>query len=96
MRYLNIMPSVQFTSNLKRFYPELNPVEVDAKTVSELLYNIDLQFPGLNKYLLDDQNRLRHHVNIFINENMVKDRTTLSDQIKDSDKIFIMQALSGG
>jgi len=95
-RYLNIMPSVQFTSNLKRFYPQLNPVEVDAKTVSDLLSNIDLKFPGISKYLLDDQHRLRHHVNIFINENMVKDRSTLSDQIQASDKIYIMQALSGG
>lgn len=90
------MPRIQFTSNLKRFYPTLSDTEIHGVTVSELIGKIDEKYPGLKNYIVDDQRRLRHHVNIFINEKMIKDRETLSDTVDETDQIFIMQALSGG
>ena len=90
------MATVQFTSNLKRFYPELAKTKVTALTVANLLDEIEQQFPGLRNYIVDDQHRLRHHVNIFINNSMIKDRDSLSDPIAETDSVYIMQALSGG
>jgi hypothetical protein len=46
--------------------------------------------------VLDDQGRLRQHVNIFIDGVMIKDRTSLSDPFRENSEIYIMQALSGG
>ena len=90
------MPKIQFTSNLKRFYPSLSTLEIEGATISELIAKIDEKFPGIKSYIVDDQLRLRHHVNIFINEKMISDRETLNDQVEDTDEVFIMQALSGG
>ena len=90
------MPTVQFTSNLNRFYPDLKELEIEANTIAQLVEQIDKLFPGLKGYLVTDQNSLRDHVNIFINDNMVKDRHKLEDQIGQHDKVFVMQALSGG
>ena len=90
------MPIVQFTSNLKRFHPGIKEINIDAKTIAELIEKVDERFPGLKNYIVDDQSSLRDHVNIFINENMIKDRTTLKDHLGQKDKVFFMQALSGG
>lgn len=90
------MPTVQFTSNLRRFYPNLKSTHLEAHNVKELIAMLNQKYPGIKKYLLDDQSRLRHHVNIFINDIMIDDRIDLSDSISSHDKIFIMQALSGG
>ncbi|WP_020532095.1 MoaD/ThiS family protein [Flexithrix dorotheae] len=90
------MAVIQFTTNLKRFYPDLNAIEIDAKTVAELIQKVDLKFPGLKDYVVDEQGKLRKHVNIFIGNNMIKDRETLLDTITEKDEIYIMQALSGG
>lgn len=90
------MPTVQFTSNLKRFYPQLKKLDLRSDTIAELLILIDKNYPGIKSYMTDDQGALRHHVNIFINNNMIKDRTSLSDRIDENDSVFIMQALSGG
>lgn len=90
------MPRIQFTSNLKRFYPALSSLDIEGATISDLICKIDEQFPGIKNYIVDDQLRLRHHVNIFINEKMIRDRETLKDQVTESDQVFIMQALSGG
>ncbi len=90
------MPTITFTSNLKRFYPELDSVQFDAKTISEVIDKIDIAYPGIKNYIIDDQRTLRHHVNIFINNTMIKDRINLQDRVDTKDTIFIMQALSGG
>ena len=90
------MPLVQFTSNLRRFYPDLKEIAVDAGTIPLLIDAINNKFPGIKNYIVDDQNSLRDHVNIFINEVMITDRKYLQDQIENDDTIFIMQALSGG
>ena len=95
-KQLGTMATVKFTSNLKRFYPDLNATKTEAQTVAQLIEDINGRYPGLKNYIIDDQNRLRHHVNIFINQSMIQDRQLLQDKIGKNDSIYIMQALSGG
>lgn len=90
------MPIVQFTSSLKRFYPSLSEMNIDATTVSHLLEKIDEKYPGIKNYIVDDQKALRHHVNIFVNDIMIKDKIHLRDKLNEEDRVFVMQALSGG
>ena len=90
------MAIVQFTSNLKRFYPNLNSKLTQAGTIAELVEELNQTFPGIRNYITDDQKRLRHHVNVFINDSMIEDRITLTDKIGADDHVYIMQALSGG
>lgn len=90
------MPVVRFTSNLKRFYPNLSECKVEATNIAELIANTDTIYPGIKNYLVDDQDSLRKHVNIFINNTMIQDRKTLGDELKGQDEVYIMQALSGG
>ena len=90
------MPIVKFTSNLKRFYPKLSEIKLKATSISEIIHQINDQYPGLKDYILDEQLALRKHVNIFINNKMINDRQSLMDEVADHDEVFIMQALSGG
>jgi molybdopterin converting factor small subunit len=53
-------------------------------------------YPGLTDYLVDEQGALRKHVNIYIGENLIEDRTNLKDIVNPSDEVLIFQALSGG
>lgn len=90
------MATVKFTSNLKRFYPDLKPIEVNGKTVAEALEEIESNFSGLKDYIVDENGSLRKHVNIFIGNNLVKDRERLKDSLSEGDEMYVMQALSGG
>ncbi|MBO3697218.1 MoaD/ThiS family protein [Roseivirga sp. E12] len=90
------MAVVKFTSNLKRFYPDLSPLEVSGKTVSEILNEIETRYTGLKDYIVDENGTLRKHVNIFIGNEMVKDREGLKDELDERDEVYVMQALSGG
>lgn len=90
------MIKVNFTYALKRFFPQLASVEIEAGTVREILDKLEQRFPGMRGYILDDQGRLRQHVNIFLNGELIKDKVAQSEQVEGGDEVFIMQALSGG
>jgi len=90
------MANVQFTRHLNRFFPELSEGEVEAKSVAELVQQLDERFPGFAGYLLEDDGSLRKHVNIFVENTLIEDRRKLSDALDENSNVYIMQALSGG
>lgn len=89
------MVQVAFTDNLQKHLP-CPPASAPGGTVRDVLDAVFKENAPLRSYLLDDQGRLRKHVNIFINGDMIEDRARLSDPVSDDDQIFVFQALSGG
>jgi molybdopterin synthase sulfur carrier subunit len=65
-------------------------------TVQAVLEAVFGENPKLRSYILDDQDRLRQHVHIYINNERVADTIKLSDKIGAEDELFVFQALSGG
>ncbi len=90
------MPRVKFTPNLQRFFPDLTELEVEADTIAEAVAAVDQRWRGLGDYIIDEQGALRKHVNIFIGDELIRDKRTLSDRVAADTRIYIMQALSGG
>ena len=90
------MATIHFTQALKRFYPQLKPLEITAATVNEVIEAVEKEFPGIENYLIDDQRALRKHVNIFVDGTLIKDRKQLTDILHPESEVYIMQALSGG
>ena len=89
------LPRVTFGSNLQRHMPR-PASQVSGATVGEVLRNMFQEDALLGTYVLDEQGRLRKHVNIFLNNASVKDRLRLADACQPSDEIYVFQALSGG
>ncbi len=90
------MAHVSFTRHLVQFFPKLVEGEVPGATVRELVSELNRRHPGLGGYITDETGRLRRHVNIFVGEEPVGDRVTLSDALAPESRVFILQALSGG
>ena len=92
------MATIEFTRNLYRFFPHLREVALDVSgtTVAEALAELRAREPRLVDYICYEHGGLRKHVNIFIGEETVTDRQQLSDPIGDNDRLYVIQALSGG
>ena len=90
------MPHVAFTRHLVRFFPTLVEGEVPGATVREVIDELDRRHPGFALYIVDETGRLRRHVNIFVGDEPICDRARLTDKLSPGDKVFILQALSGG
>jgi hypothetical protein len=92
------MAHVRLTSHLFQFFPDLEGKEltVQASTVAEVVLGMDRLAPGIGFYICDELGRLRQHVNIFVDQEMITDRWKLSDSLGPESEVFIVQALSGG
>ena len=76
-----------------RSYTKAREVEASGATLGELLADLDRQYPGLRFRMIDEQDRMRRHIRIFLNGEQVFDMT---HSLRPSDEMQIVQALSGG
>ena len=90
------MARIKFTAALTRFFPNLTEMEIQGTTVNEALLNVEKKYPGILNYIVEDNGQLRKHINIFLGEELIKDRQTMQDKIAPKDELLIFQALSGG
>jgi len=89
------MPRVVFTQNLQR-HVECPETTAAGRTVREVLDAVFAANPRARGYVLDDQGELRHHMTIFVDGALIRDRVQLSDPVPDGGEVYVMQALSGG
>ena len=89
------MPTVTFAPAIQRHVAS-PPCRVQAATVRAALDAVFADIPKLRDYVLEDQGQLRKHVLIFIDNEQIRDRETLSDSVASTAEIYVVQALSGG
>jgi molybdopterin synthase sulfur carrier subunit len=76
-----------------RSYTEKSQAEARGETLAEVLTDLDRQYPGIRFRMIDEQQRIRRHIRVFINGEQVEG---LSQAIAATDEVVIVQALSGG
>jgi molybdopterin converting factor small subunit len=84
---------VRIPDPLRSYTNQEKVVEADGETVAAVLADLDRQFPGIRFRMVDEQDRIRKHMKVFVNDDAVRDLTT---SLAAGDEITIMQALSGG
>ncbi len=89
------MPKVHFTAHLNGIAPP-EPITVGGARVLEASEQVFDVHPRLKGYVLDDQDRIRKHVAIFIDGELARGSNVLSTPVGDSTEIHVVQALSGG
>ena len=89
------MVAISFTSNLQRHVP-CPPTNVQGGTVGEVLEQVFAANPRLRSYLVDEQGRLRKHVNIWLDDKAIEDRLELSDTVANDTRLYVFQLLTGG
>lgn len=68
-------------------------VTVPVGTLLEALNALDEKFPGIKFRFIDEQDRVRPHMLVFVNGERVDE---MGSDLSDGDEIFIIQSLSGG
>jgi molybdopterin converting factor small subunit len=84
---------VRIPDPLRSYTDQQKAVDAAGETVAEVLADLDRRYPGIRFRMVDEQNRIRKHMKVFVNDESVRD---LDTAITDRDEITIMQALSGG
>lgn len=74
-------------------YTQSSQAEAVGSTLGEVLLDLDQQYPGIRFRMIDEQQQVRRHIRIFVNGVSVY---MLSQKMRPSDELVIIQALSGG
>ncbi|MBM4384431.1 MAG: MoaD/ThiS family protein [Deltaproteobacteria bacterium] len=84
---------VAIPSPLRSYTAQKSEVEASGASLAELLADLDRQYPGIRFRMIDEQDRLRPHMRLFVNK--VETRA-LATALTSGDEVHIFQALSGG
>ena len=76
-----------------RSYTERSEAEAGGSTLAAVLADLDRLYPGIRFRMIDEQNRIRPHIRFFVNGEQARD---LGQALEATDKLMIVQALSGG
>jgi sulfur carrier protein ThiS len=89
------MITVEFAASLRR-HVDCPAQSVAPGSLRSVLEAALRATPAMANYVFDDQRAVRKHVAVFVNANMVHDRTRLDQVLGDGDKVLVVQALTGG
>ncbi len=85
--------TVHIPSALRSYTEQKSEIAAEGKTLADVLSALDRRYHGLRFRIITEQDRIRPHIRIFINEQQVWD---LSVALQPDDRIHIICALSGG
>jgi len=74
-------------------YTNRREVAAIGATLADVLRDLDRQFPGIRFRMVDEQDRLRPHMRVFLDADEMRDPSAALDA---SRTLHIVQALSGG
>lgn len=67
-----------------------------SANVRGVLDEIERLHPALHRGICDDTGAVRRHINVFVNNNHMRDRNGLDTPLSPSDVVSILPAVSGG
>ena len=78
---------------LRSYTAQQGDVEVDGATLADVLTALDRRYPGIRFRIVTEQDRIRPHIRIFVEEEQLQD---LSAPLRRTDTVYVVCALSGG
>jgi molybdopterin converting factor small subunit len=84
---------VKVASVLFEYTGDRPEVEARGETLGAVLADLDRRHPGLRFRVVDEQGRIRQHMNVFVGGRPTRD---LGARVRPDDEVYILQALSGG
>ena len=87
------MIRVLIPSQLQSYTAGVTRLEASGATIAAVLDDVDRRYPGLKFRVIDEQDRVRKHMRLFIGTEAARD---VRAPLKDGDELLIFGALSGG
>jgi photosystem II stability/assembly factor-like uncharacterized protein/molybdopterin converting factor small subunit len=78
---------------LRMYTAQQSQVEAKGATIAEVLADLDLRYPGFRFRIITEQDSIREHIKIFVDEELAGN---LTEPVEAADEIQIICALSGG
>jgi adenylyltransferase/sulfurtransferase len=87
---------IMIPTALRQFTDGLSEVSVEAKTVGEALNGLTEKYIDLQQYIFTDNKTLRSYVNVYVNEDNIRQKSGLDTLLANNDIILLVPSIAGG
>ena len=90
------MATVIIPTPLRKFTNNTSKLVVQANTVSEIVQKLTVDFPELKKHLLDANGKIPSFINIFVDDDDIRNLQQEQTAVKENTIVSIVPAIAGG
>lgn len=90
------MATVIIPTPLRKFTNNASKLSINANSISELLVTLTKDFPALQKHLLDASGKVPSFINIFVDDDDIRNLEQEQTVIKEHTTVSIVPAIAGG
>ena len=90
------MSTLRIPTPLRPYANGQSEITVQAKTVGEALTILTDQYSNLKPHLLTTDGQLRAFVNLFLNDEDIRQLQGLDTPIKETDRLILIPSIAGG
>jgi sulfur-carrier protein len=84
---------VHIPTALRSYTAQQGEVQAEGTTLAAVLSELNRRYPGLRFRIITEQDTVRPHIRIFVNETQIQ---ALKTPLRPDDQLHIVCALSGG
>ena len=88
--------TVKIPTPLRPMTAGQSEVKIEGATVGEVLQKMDSQFKGFGDRIMDNGKAVKRFINVFVNEDNIRDRKELETEVKSGDTSSILASIAGG
>lgn len=90
------MAIVIIPTPLRKFTNNTSKLRVEATSISEMIHSLTKDFPLLQKHLLDANGKIPSFINIFVDDDDIRNLQQEQTLIKEHTTVSIVPAIAGG
>ena len=87
---------VSIPTALRQYANGKNTVELSGSNVGQVLGQLAEGYPELRRNLFSDDRQVRNFVNVFVNDENIRDRENQDTDLREGDELVIVPAVAGG
>lgn len=88
--------TVKIPAPLRPLTGGLGEIQLDSVTVGDAFSQIEGRYPGFGAKVLDEGKTVKRFINVYVNEDNIRDKKDLATEIRSGDVVSILPSIAGG
>jgi adenylyltransferase/sulfurtransferase len=90
------MAKVFIPTALRLFTEGSSELILDGENIGKIIEELVSQYSDLKTHLFTNEGKLRSFINIYINEEDIREKDGLNTQVSQTDTILLIPSIAGG
>lgn len=90
------MATILIPTPLRKYTGNSPKLTVSGDSVNQVIGNMTVEYPDIQNYLFDSTGALRSFINIYVDEDDIKNLQQQDTSVKTNSVISIIPAIAGG